>query len=91
MPLNRLVPEPQTIQSLLVPPVHVVHKELQGEHVDPLENDPSGQTCPVLVAEVGGLHWVESVDESVKPDLHAVHVPVDDEHVSHPMLHTMSE
>lgn len=79
------------MQLLLVPPVHVLHKELHGAHADPFENEPSGQTWPVLVAEVGGLHWVESVDERVKPDLHAVHVPVDDAQVSQPKLQTRKE
>ena len=78
------------MQSFAVAPVHVLHSELQVEQDPPFAKDPSGQTVPVLVDEVGGLHLVESVEESVKPLLQAVQTPVEVEHVAQPSSQTVN-
>ena len=88
VPLNLYFPEAQTMQSFAVEPEQVLHVASQAAQAVPFEKDPSGQTVPVFVAEVGGLHFVESVEESVKPDWQAVQVPVDAEQVEHPISHT---
>ena len=68
----------------------MLQSELQVEQDPPFAKDPSGQTVPVLVDEVGGLHLVESVEESVKPLLQAVQTPVEVEHVAQPSSQTVN-
>ena len=68
--------------------MQVEQRLLQGEQAVPFENDPSGQTVPVFVEVEGGLHFVESVEDRVNPDLQAVQIPVDEAQVAQPNSQT---
>lgn len=75
-PFNETLPEPQTIQLLEVPPLHVLHSVEQGVHVPLLLNDPSGHVVPS--DEVCGVasHLVASEESWVNPDAQDIQSPV---------------